>query len=88
MLDVGRVVIGAPTTSLDVVTEVRDRVAASDRIVTNKGSIALAPAGCDKGTGLLAAIADLGLTARRSWPSVTQRTICRCSRSRRSRSGR
>ena len=34
------------------------------RIVTNKGSIALAPVGCDKGTGLRAAIADLGHTER------------------------
>ena len=57
-LDVGHVVVGAPTTSLDVVTEVRDRVGSSRAIVTNKGSIALTPAGCDKGTGLRAAIAD------------------------------
>jgi len=62
MLDVGRVVVGAPTTSLQIVSEVRDRVAAGRRIVVNKGSIALAPPGCDKGTGLLAAMADLGLT--------------------------
>jgi hydroxymethylpyrimidine pyrophosphatase-like HAD family hydrolase len=64
MLDVGRVVVGAPTTSLELVSEVRDRVAPSRRIVINKGSIALAPAGCDKGTGLLAAMAALGLAGR------------------------
>jgi hydroxymethylpyrimidine pyrophosphatase-like HAD family hydrolase len=60
-LDIGHVVIGAPTASLDVVTEVRDRVGSQRRVITNKGSIALAPAGCDKGTGLRAAIADLHL---------------------------
>jgi hydroxymethylpyrimidine pyrophosphatase-like HAD family hydrolase len=65
MLDVGRVVVGAPTTSLELVSEVRDRVAPTRRIVINKGSVALAPPGCDKGTGLLAAVADLGLTG---WP--------------------
>jgi hydroxymethylpyrimidine pyrophosphatase-like HAD family hydrolase len=30
-------------------------------LVTNKGSVALVPAGCDKGTGLLAAVVELGL---------------------------
>jgi soluble P-type ATPase len=60
-LDIGHVVIGAPTASLDVVTEVRDRVGSTRRVITNKGSIALAPIGCDKGTGLRAAIADLRL---------------------------
>jgi len=64
MLDVGRVVVGAPTASLDIVTEVRDRFGSSRRIVTNKSSIALAPPGCDKGTGLRAAVADLGHTGR------------------------
>ncbi|HZX54223.1 MAG TPA: HAD hydrolase family protein, partial [Ilumatobacteraceae bacterium] len=43
MLDVGRVVVGAPTTSLAVVTDVRDRMGSSRRIVTNKSSIALTP---------------------------------------------
>ena len=60
-LDIGHVVIGAPTTSLDVVTDVRDRVGSKRRVITNKGSIALTPDGCDKGTGLRAAIADLHL---------------------------
>ena len=63
-LDIGHVVIGAPTMSLDVVTAVRDRVGSQRRVITNKGSIALAPAACDKGTGLRAAIADLHLEGR------------------------
>jgi hydroxymethylpyrimidine pyrophosphatase-like HAD family hydrolase len=60
-IDVGRVVVGAPTTSLALVSEVRDAVGSTRRIVTNKGSIALAPVGCDKASGLRAAIADLQL---------------------------
>ncbi|MGZ4672682.1 MAG: HAD family hydrolase [Ilumatobacteraceae bacterium] len=58
-LDIGHVVIGAPTTSLAAVTGVRDRLGSRRIIITNKGSIALAPRGCDKGTGLRAAIAAL-----------------------------
>ena len=60
-LDIGHVVIGAPTTMLTLVTEVRDRVGSNRAIITNKGSIALTPRGCDKGSGLTAAITDLGL---------------------------
>jgi hydroxymethylpyrimidine pyrophosphatase-like HAD family hydrolase len=60
-LDIGHVVIGAPTTSLAVVTEVRDRVGSNRIIITNKGSIALTPRECDKGTGLRAAVAALHL---------------------------
>ncbi len=60
-LDVGHVVIGAPTPWLDVVTEARDRVGSTRAVITNKGSIALTPAGCNKASGLRAAIADLGL---------------------------
>ena len=60
-LDIGHVVVGAPTSSLAVVTAVRDRLASHRIIVTNKGSIALTPKGCDKGTGLRAAIAELQL---------------------------
>jgi hydroxymethylpyrimidine pyrophosphatase-like HAD family hydrolase len=60
-LDIGHVVVGAPTTSLAIVTEVRERVGSRRTIITNKGSIALTPPGCDKGTGLRAAIADLNL---------------------------
>jgi hydroxymethylpyrimidine pyrophosphatase-like HAD family hydrolase len=60
-LDIGHVVVGAPTASLAVVTGVRDRVGSRRAIITNKGSIALTPTGCDKGTGLRSAIADLQL---------------------------
>ena len=60
-LDVGHVVVGAPTASLATVTEVRDSVGSRRSIITNKGSIALTPSGCDKGSGLLAAVADLGV---------------------------
>ncbi|MEP7201165.1 MAG: HAD family hydrolase [Ilumatobacteraceae bacterium] len=63
-LDVGHVVIGAPTSALSLVTEIRDRVGSSRHIVTNKGSIALAPPGCDKGIGLRAAMAELGVGVR------------------------
>jgi hydroxymethylpyrimidine pyrophosphatase-like HAD family hydrolase len=63
-LDVGLVVIGAPTSSLALVTQVRDRMGSSRHIVTNKGSIALAPAGCDKGRGLRAAMAQLDVRDR------------------------
>jgi hydroxymethylpyrimidine pyrophosphatase-like HAD family hydrolase len=60
-LDVGHVVVGAPSTSLALVARVRDTVGSTRTIVTNKGSIALAPVGCDKASGLRAAIADLRL---------------------------
>ena len=60
-LDIGHVVIGAPTTSLDLVAAVRDRVGSRRKVIINKGSVSLAPEGCDKGTGLRAAIADLHL---------------------------
>ena len=63
-LDVGHVVVGAPTGSLAVVTRVRDEVGSRRAIITNKGSIALTPVGCDKGTGLRAAVADLDLQHR------------------------
>lgn len=60
-LDVGHVVIGAPTTWLDTVTEIRDRMKSRRAIITNKGSIALTPVGCNKASGLRAAVADLHL---------------------------
>ena len=63
-LDIGHVVIGAPTAWREVVDEVRVRVGSTRIIITNKGSIALTPPGCDKGTGLRAALADLDLNGR------------------------
>jgi hydroxymethylpyrimidine pyrophosphatase-like HAD family hydrolase len=64
-LDVGHVVVGAPVEWVATVTAARDSVGSSRHLVVNKGSVALAPAGCDKGTGLRAAIADLGVQGRR-----------------------
>jgi hydroxymethylpyrimidine pyrophosphatase-like HAD family hydrolase len=58
-LDVGHVVVGAPATFIAEMTAVRDAFAAGRRIVHNKASIALAPPGCDKGTGLRAALDEL-----------------------------
>jgi hydroxymethylpyrimidine pyrophosphatase-like HAD family hydrolase len=63
-LDIGHVVVGAPATSLEAVTEVRDRLAPDRKIVTNKASIALTPTGYDKGTGLRAAIDALQMAER------------------------
>ena len=60
-LDVGHVVVGAPSEYLTLVTEVRNQMRSERHIVVNKGSVALAPPGCDKGTGLQAAVAALGL---------------------------
>jgi len=59
-LDVGHVVVGAPVSWLAVVQSVRDSVGSQRHLVVNKGSVALAPSGCDKGTGLRAALASLG----------------------------
>lgn len=58
-LDVGHVVVGAPAEFIDVVSAIRDRVGSTRRLVRNKASIALAPQGCDKATGLRAAVAEL-----------------------------
>jgi hydroxymethylpyrimidine pyrophosphatase-like HAD family hydrolase len=63
-LDIGHVVVGAPTSWLGVVTAVRDAVGSRRAIITNKGSIALSPLDCNKGTGLRAAVADLGVAQR------------------------
>ena len=62
-LDVGHVVVGAPTDWRATVQAVRDSVGSQRHLVVNKGSVALAPEGCDKGTGLRAAVADLGAQA-------------------------
>lgn len=60
-LDIGHVVVGAPATSLDVVTRVRNQLGSRRIIIRNKGSVALTSSGCDKGTGLRAAVVDLGV---------------------------
>jgi len=64
-LDVGHVVVGAPVSWLAVVQSARDSVGSQRHLVVNKGSVALAPTGCDKGTGLRAALAALGVQERR-----------------------
>lgn len=64
-LDIGHVVVGAPSTWLADVQAARDAVGSERHLVINKGSVALAPAGCDKGTGLHAAMADLHMVGRR-----------------------
>ncbi len=64
-LDVGHVVVGAPVAWRAAVQSARDSVGSQRHLVVNKGSVALAPEGCDKGTGLRAAVADLGVQALR-----------------------
>jgi hydroxymethylpyrimidine pyrophosphatase-like HAD family hydrolase len=60
-LDVGLVAIGAPIAALAPINAVLDRLQSEVTVVQNKGSVSLKPFGCDKGTGLLAAVADLHL---------------------------
>ncbi len=79
-LDIGHVVIGAPTASLPVVTEVRDRLGSNRIIITNKGSIALAPpAHVTKAPDCGRPSPNFSCTAFRSWPSAMPPTTCRCS---------
>ena len=63
-------VIGQATIGLPVAyTELAESVCAAPDsgcyVVANKDSIAIVPTGCDKGTGLSAAVAHLGLGTRR-----------------------
>ena len=59
-LDVGFVALGAPSADLDAILRARD-AAGSDRVVViNKSSATLLPPGCDKGSGLRAAVDHLG----------------------------
>jgi hydroxymethylpyrimidine pyrophosphatase-like HAD family hydrolase len=59
-LDVGHVVVGAPVEHRDALVRARDLVGSHRHLVVNKGSAALAPIGCDKASGLLAAVTYLG----------------------------
>jgi hydroxymethylpyrimidine pyrophosphatase-like HAD family hydrolase len=59
-LDVGHVVLGGPVSFLEAMTAARDSVGSTRRVVVNKGSCALTPPGCDKASGLGAAIRSLG----------------------------
>lgn len=63
-LDVGHVVVGAPFAWLAEVQAARDAVGSQRHLVINKGSVALAPGGCDKATGLHAAMVDLDVVGR------------------------
>ncbi len=64
-LDVGHVVVGAPSAWIATVEAVRVSTGSQRHLVVNKGSVALAPEGCDKGTGLRAAVAELGAEQQR-----------------------
>ena len=58
-LAVGRTVVGAPTRFARQMAAARDAIGSDLRLVTNKASVALVPPGCDKASGLLAAIDEL-----------------------------
>jgi hydroxymethylpyrimidine pyrophosphatase-like HAD family hydrolase len=60
-LDVGQIVVGAGVEHLAAMQAVNERFGATRAIVINKQSVALTPPTADKGTGLRAAIADLGV---------------------------
>jgi hydroxymethylpyrimidine pyrophosphatase-like HAD family hydrolase len=60
-LDVGLVAVSASLRSLATLTAIRDRIGSKRVIIVNKGSVALAPPGCDKASGLRAAVAELRL---------------------------
>lgn len=59
-LDIGHVVVGGPFTHFDAFARARDLVSSSRHLVVNKQSVALAPAGCNKASGLRAAITARG----------------------------
>ncbi len=59
-LDVGQVAVGAPRRFEDDVRAVNERLGGSRHVLVNKGSVTLVPPGCDKGTGLRAAVARRG----------------------------
>jgi hydroxymethylpyrimidine pyrophosphatase-like HAD family hydrolase len=60
-LDVGHVVLAGPVTYIKVFEDVHRQFASRHHIIVNKGSVALAPPNCDKGTGLRTAVAALHL---------------------------
>lgn len=60
-LDVGRTSVGAPVRFHGEFVEVSRATDGRWRAVVNKNSVALVPAHHDKGTGLRAALADLGI---------------------------
>jgi hydroxymethylpyrimidine pyrophosphatase-like HAD family hydrolase len=62
-LDIGQVVVGAPVEHLATMQAVNEQFGGTRSVVVNKQSVALTPPDADKGTGLRAAIADLGVGA-------------------------
>jgi hydroxymethylpyrimidine pyrophosphatase-like HAD family hydrolase len=64
-LDVGRVAVGADRRFEAAVRAVHADHPDDREVIVNKGSIALVPRGCDKGTGLRFALRRIGCT---SWP--------------------
>jgi len=60
-LDIGHVVLAGPSTFIEVFEQVHAKFDSSHHVIVNKGSVALAPPDCDKGTGLRAAIKTLAL---------------------------
>lgn len=59
-LDVGRVAVGADRRFEAAMRSVHRTHASHHEVVVNKGSVALVPRGCDKGTGLRAALDAVG----------------------------
>lgn len=63
-LDIGHVVVGGPFSHFDAFASARDLVGSNRHLVVNKQSVALAPEGCNKASGLRAAIAARGAEGR------------------------
>lgn len=66
-IEVGHVVLASTSKFLPVFEELQQQFAPSHHVILNKGSVALAPPSCDKGTGLKAAAAAFGLDG---WPII------------------
>jgi len=55
-LDIGRVMVAAPIEFHDTFRDVQHQLGLRRAVIVNKGSVALAPVGCDKASGLQAAV--------------------------------
>jgi hydroxymethylpyrimidine pyrophosphatase-like HAD family hydrolase len=62
---VGEATIGLPVEDLEIAESICDVPDSGCYVVVNKDSIAIVPLGCDKGTGLAAAVSQMGLDRRR-----------------------
>lgn len=60
-LDIGHVVVAGSVAFIEVFQRVHEQFARNHHLIINKGSVAIAPPDCDKGTGLRTAIKLLGL---------------------------